>query len=153
MKKKLSWRYEPDSSLDHVEIVIRAPEQDEFVTELIERVLSPYMDTLPAFNDKGICKNVVMDEIMLASVEGKLVRLVTADGDWYVRQPLQSLEDTLDKRRFVRISRYEIINLEKVSRYDFTIAGTVRIVLTGGIETWASRRCIPRIRRILTGKE
>ena len=64
----------------------------------------------------------------------------------------KSLEDILDKQRFVRISRYEIVNLEKILKYDFTVAGTLRIELTGGMETWASRRCIPAIRRRLTGK-
>ena len=47
----------------------------------------------------------------------------------------------------------EIVNLDKVLRYDFTLAGTLRLELTGGIETWASRRCIPVIRKRLQGKE
>ena len=59
----------------------------------------------------------------------------------------------LDKKHFLRISRFEIVNLNKVLRYDFTLAGTLRLELAGGIETWASRRCIPAIRKRLLGKE
>lgn len=85
-------------------------------------------------------------------MNGKVVDLITDDGIWHIRQTLQNLEDNLDKQRFVRISRYEIVNVEKILKYDFTVAGTLRIELTGGMETWASRRCIPAIRRRLTGK-
>ncbi|MER2235290.1 MAG: LytTR family DNA-binding domain-containing protein, partial [Candidatus Limivicinus sp.] len=91
-------------------------------------------------------------EIILASVDGKSVRIITADGKWLSRQTLQSLEETLDSHTFIRISRYEIVNLRKVARYDFTISGTLRLELEGGMETWASRRCIPEIRRRLKGK-
>ena len=94
------------------------------------------------------------EEIILVSVEGKLVSLTASDGScWFTRQSLQSLEDALDKSRFARISRYELVNLNQVQRYDFTVAGTLRIELADGTETWASRRCIPAIRRRLIGKE
>ena len=62
------------------------------------------------------------------------------------------LEEVLDKRRFIRISRFEIINLERVQRYDFTINGTLKIVMENGMQTWASRRYIPAIRRYLKEK-
>ena len=50
------------------------------------------------------------------------------------------------------IKKFQIVNLAKVRRYDFTVAGTLRLELAGGMETWASRRCIPEIRRRLKGK-
>ena len=81
------------------------------------------------------------------------MRIITGDGSWYTRQTLQSLENMLDKNHFLRISRFEIVNLNKVLRYDFTLAGTLRLELAGGIETWASRRCIPAIRKRLLGRE
>ena len=82
-----------------------------------------------------------------------MVHVVTSNGSWYTRRTLQSLESDLAGRRFVRISRHELVNLDKVVRYDFTIAGSLRLELVGGMETWASRRCIPDIRRRLQGKE
>ena len=56
-------------------------------------------------------------------------------------------------RKFLRISRFELINLSKVKKYDFTIGGTLRIEFENGMETWASRRYIPIIRERLTGEE
>lgn len=151
--KKYIVRFERDPSLRQIEVVFRAPEQDAAVTELMSRLSGGPPDTLTVFDGYGGVRTVTPEEIILASVEGKLVNIVTADGSWFTRQTLQSLEAALDKRRFMRISRYELVNLDQVLRYDFTVAGTLRIELTGGMETWASRRCIPQIRRKLTGRE
>ena len=151
--KKINVRFERDPSLDSIDVVIRASEEDGAVTELIEKLSGQPPDALTVFDGYGNMRSLPVKDIILASVEGKLVNLVTPDGSWFTRQTLQSLEAALDKKRFVRISRYELVNLDKVLRYDFTIAGTLRIELTGGMETWASRRCIPVIRRKLTGKE
>ena len=151
--KKINVRFERDPSLDSIDVVIRASEEDGAVTELMEKLSGQPPDALTVFDRYGNMRSLPVKDIILASVEGKLVNLVTPDGSWFTRQTLQSLEAALDKKRFVRISRYELVNLDKVLRYDFTIAGTLRIELTGGMETWASRRCIPAIRRKLTGKE
>ena len=55
--------------------------------------------------------------------------------------------------RFLRVSRFEIIDLKKVRKYDFTLSGTLRIEFENGMETWASRRYIPLIRKRLSGEE
>lgn len=150
--KKVHIRFEQDASLDHIDVVIRAPDQDDSVTDLINRISARPPDMLTAYDENGNIRKLDQKKIVLASVNGKVVYLITDDGIWHIRQTLQNLEDNLDKQRFVRISRYEIVNVEKILKYDFTVAGTLRIELTGGMETWASRRCIPAIRRRLTGK-
>ena len=151
--KRITFRFEPDPNLDHIDVVIRASAQDEEVMALLERLSRPAPDSLTVFDGHGNLRTVSPDDIILASVEGKFVNIVTEDGNWYARQSLQSLENTLDNKRFLRISRFEIVNLDKVLRYDFTLAGTLRLELAGEIETWASRRCIPAIRKRLLGKE
>ena len=150
--KKVHIRFEQDASLDHIDVVIRAPDQDDSVTDLINRISARPPDMLTAYDENGNVRKLDQKKIVLASVNGKVVDLITDDGIWHIRQTLQNLEDNLDKQRFVRISRYEMVNVEKILKYDFTVAGTLRIELTGGMETWASRRCIPAIRRRLTGK-
>ncbi len=150
--KKVHIRFEQDASLDHIDVVIRAPDQDDSVTDLINRISARPPDMLTAYDENGNVRKLDQKKIVRASVNGKVVYLITDDGIWHIRQTLQNLEDNLDKQRFVRISRYEIVNVEKILKYDFTVAGTLRIELTGGMETWASRRCIPAIRRRLTGK-
>ena len=144
-------RLELDPALTDIEVLVRAPEEDGEVSALLELLGAP-ADTVTVFDDNGLIRALPADQIVSASVDGKLVNIVTEDGSWYTRRTLQSLEAALDARRFLRVSRYEIVNLAKVRRYDFTVAGTLRLELAGGMETWASRRCIPEIRRRLKGK-
>ena len=151
--KKTSIRFERDASLDGIEVVIRAREQDAAVTALMEKLTGHSPDRLTATDANGNLRPIREEDIILAAVSGKMVNVVTPDGSWYMRQTLQALEAQLDNRRFVRVSRYELINLDRVIRYDFTAAGILRIEMTGGMETWASRRCIPVIRRRLRGRE
>lgn len=150
--KRISVRFEPDPALDHIDVVVRAPAMDEEVAALMERYADPSQDSLTVFDGYGNLRTLSPRDIILASIEGKLVNIVTESGSWYTRRTLQSLEDELDSSSFLRVSRYEIVNLSKVLRYDFTLAGTLRLELAGGIETWASRRCIPQIRKRLLGR-
>ena len=145
-------RLELDPTLEGIEVLVRAPEEDGEVSALLELLGAQPPDTITVFDANGLIRTLAAQEIVSASVDGKLVNIVTEDGSWYTRRTLQSLEDALDARRFLRVSRYEIVNLTKVRRYDFTVAGTLRLELAGGMETWASRRCIPEIRRRLKGK-
>ena len=142
--------FEEDPSSDQIEVRIRAPEKDKEVTDLIERISVLPPDTILAADRDGSLKRINVREIVSVSVAGKQAQIITEDERYTVRQPLQSFEDVLEARRFVRISRYEIINLDKVRKFDFTLAGTLRIELAGGMETWASRRNIPLIRKKLT---
>ena len=151
--KRIDVRFERDKSLDRIEVTVRAPKLDEDVRELLRQLRGEPLQTLTAFDHEGTVCTVDVREIILASVDGKLVSLITEEGSRYTRRTLQALEDELDGQRFLRISRYELVNIDKILRYDFTVAGTLRLELTGGMETWASRRCIPAIRRRLQGKE
>lgn len=150
--KKRSVRLELDPALEGIEVLVRAPAENAETAALLELLSAQPPGTLTVFDGEGLIRMLDPDQIVSASVDGKLVNIVTEDGSWYTRRTLQSLESALDAQRFLRVSRYEIVNLTKVLRYDFTIAGTLRLELCGGMETWASRRCIPEIRRRLKGK-
>ena len=144
-------RFESDPALDHMEIVVRAPVRDEAAEELLMQLSGAQADTVTVFDGYGTVRTLAAKEIVSAAMEGKLVRVVTENDSWYTRRTLQSMESALEGGRFLRISRNELVNLDKVLRYDFTIAGALRLELAGGRETWASRRCIPDIRKRLKG--
>ena len=149
--KKINVTFEKDEALDSINVTVRASENDAEVSALIDRINAGGGDTI-AITGGNVTDVIPAGEVVLLTVEGKTVNVITENDRFTARQSLHSIEETLDPKRFVRISRYEIINLAKVVRYDFTLSGTLRIELVGGMETWASRRCIPEIRRHLTGK-
>ena len=51
--------------------------------------------------------------------------------------------------RFVRVSNSEIVNLDRVTALDLTLAGTIKMTLEGGTVCWVSRRYVRKIRQAL----
>ena len=151
--KEVQIRFEASPALDRIEVLIRAPEEDAQVDAIRRRLAELAPEAITVCDGGELQRRISLEDVVSVSVSGKLINIVTEDGSYCTRQSLRNLEPLLEGRRFVRISRYEIVNLDKVLRFDFTLAGTLRLELVGGMETWASRRCIPQIRRLLSGKE
>lgn len=151
--KTIRIRFEQNPALDNIEVLIRAAEEDPQILAMIRHLSDTSLESIPVYDRNEVQRMIPVKEIVSINANGKLINVVTDNDNFYLRQPLKNLECTLDERRFVRISRYEIVNISKVTGYDFTIAGTLRLELAGGMETWASRRCIPQIRKRLLGKE
>ena len=151
--KKIKVRFESDPSLKEIEVLIRASTPDEQTASLMEQIDGGRRKVLTVTVGDGTILSIPVEDVLSVSVAGKQVQIVTANACYFVRRSLQSFESELDDREFVRISRYELVNLNKVKKYDFTLGGMLRLELEGGMVTWASRRCIPAIRRRLTGKE
>ena len=150
--KKINVRFERDQSTDDIDVVIRASEKDDQILSLIEKLSTRESVKLTVL-DRNNCSCVIgEDDIVFASADGKNVRVTATSGIYCAKQSLQSIEELLS-RKFLRVSRFELINLSMVQKYDFTIVGTLRIEFNNGMETWASRRYIPLIRQRLSGEE
>ena len=150
MRKIKVW-FERDRDLEGIDVVVRAARRDSEVTRLMERISGKPPALLTVTDLDGKTLKLVTEDIISISVNDKLTLLVTEDGRTTVRQSLGSIESALDAEMFLRISRHELVNIDKIQLYEFTANGVLRLVLAGGIETWASRRCIPVIRARLGG--
>ena len=150
--KKINVRFERDKTTDDIDVVIRASEKDDQILSLIEKLSTRESVKLTVL-DRNNCSCVIDEgEIVFVSADGKNVRVTATSGIYCAKQSLQSIEELLS-RKFLRVSRFELINLSMVQKYDFTIGGTLRIEFNNGMETWASRRYIPLIRQRLSGEE
>lgn len=152
LMKKIRIRFEQAVDSDQIEIIIRASERDKQTAQIIESLSACENEKFTVL-DSSKCPCVIDEsEIVFISSEGKQIRIVTLSGIYTAKQALQTIEKLLGES-FLRISRFEIINLKKVRKYDFTIIGTLRIEFENGMETWASRRYIPLIRERLSREE
>lgn len=96
-------------------------------------------------------------DIIRVYVEARKVRICTDGGIYDSRKTLSWLETVLNTDRFVRISRFEIVNIRRIARFDFSNAGTVHLVFDDGNVTWVARRYVHAIQQVLArldkGKE
>lgn len=148
---KIHIRFERDTSLQHLEVVVRAPEEDKRARQWMDRLRELTQNTLTVFDEYGNVYALPAPEVVLVSVSGKIVTVHTMNRDFYAKTSLLKLEQEL--HGFLRISRYELVNLKMVSRYSFSSSGELRLELRDGSCAHVSRRCIPPIRRALAGKE
>ena len=129
------------------EIVILTDRVTPEIEALARRLRDGGGETLTAWSDRGATFLPLADVIRVYA-EGQGVLAQTADGVYAVRKRLYELEEELAPHRFVRISNSEIVNAAKITGMDFSLTGTIRMALRGGIETYASRRYVSKIRKL-----
>ena len=151
--KRVNTRFEAEEGRRNIDVLFRASEKDEQVEVLMTRVADPLSGLLTVRDESDAVVTLPEERIVTISVDNKKLRIVADDGIYWLKMPMHDAETMLNPSWFLRISRYEIVNLRKVRQFDFSISGTLRIDLEDGTETWASRRFIPAIKKRLQGKE
>lgn len=128
-------------------IILTAGMTDE-VAALVNQLTQEASSMLTGVKDEKLILLEEKDVIRVYAQDGK-VYATTAKGDFALRQRLYEMEERLDKRRFVRISNSEIINLRKAKGFDLKLAGTICVSLEGGVVTYVSRRYVTKIKQVL----
>jgi len=151
--KRVNVRFEVEEGRRNIDVLFTASEQDSQVEALIDRVADPLAGVLTVHDAAGAAVSLPEERIITVSADNKKLKIMADDGTYSLKLAMQDLEKMLNPSMFLRISRYEIVNLRKVERFDFSVSGTLRIELANGIEAWASRRFIPAIKKRLQRKE
>lgn len=134
-----------DPACDVPQIVVRTARVTPEVEALVQS-LEGGGEQLTAHTDRGAVF-LPLETVIRVYAERQQVFAQTARGTFALRQRLYELEDRLAPHRFVRISNSEIVNARMITGMDFSLTGTIRMSLRGGIETYASRRYVSKIRK------
>lgn len=152
MKKRVNVTFEAEEGRRDIGILFTASERDDQVSALMERVEDPLAGTWAVTDEQGASVTLSEEHIITACSESKKLKLVADDGEYRLNMSMQDFERAVNPSMFLRISRYEIVNLHRVVRFDFSVSGTLRIEMEDGSEAWASRRFIPAVRERLSKK-
>ena len=147
--KRVNVRFEKDKGRQDIDVLFTASEVDSQVAVLMNRVADPLSTTWEAQDSEGASVTLLEDSILTISADNKRLRITADDGVYWLRMTLQDVEKALNPSMFLRVSRYDIVNLHRVRQFDFSVSGTLRIELEDGQETWASRRFIPAVKERL----
>ena len=151
--KRIRIRFQQDPEEQNIDVLVRSRERDEEVEDLLERISGNRLDRFAVIAPEGTQVNLDPGEIVLVSMRKNQARVETLAGSYTVRQTLQTIEQALEGFGFLRISRSELVNVNKIVKMDFTANRELRLELVGGMETWVSRRYIPLIREQISRKE
>ena len=150
--KKIEIEFKEEKENENIRVVFHAKEMDDEVLGLMKRLEVPFNDKLMVQDEKGVMVVLPMSDIISISSDNRKLRVVAEEGNFELHTALRDIQEQLDDTDFLKISRYEIINLHKVKHFDFSVSGSLKITMKNGLETWASRRFISEIKERLTGR-
>jgi|HubBroStandDraft_6_1064221.scaffolds.fasta_scaffold50541_2 two-component system LytT family response regulator len=97
-----------------------------------------YLDRLPVrINDRVILLRT--DEVDWIEAEGKYIKLHTEKAHHLLRESISTMETRLDPRKFLRIHRSFIVNIDRIRELEPWFHGEYRVVLTDGTRLMLSR--------------
>lgn len=136
-----------DSSYEIPKVIILTDKMSEEVNELVRRISEKAPQVIAGFRE-DLMKILEQQEITRIYSCGGKVFAMASDGEYTLRSRLYEVEERLGGD-FVRISNSEIINLRKTESFDLSISGTICVRLKGGTTVYASRRYVPKVRKVL----
>ena len=151
MKSKVKVRVVIDPSVPEPEVIIRTKQR----TELIDKIAS----TIEQWAESDPPRITVYDgnrvfllyqrNILRIYTQSRKLIVRAGSGEYEARCSLQDMEKALDPERFARISRFELINMEKASGFDMGISGTIKVIMEDGSYSWVARRYVQSIEQRL----
>ena len=151
MKDRMKVCVEIDPSCDTPEVIIKTSKQTELVEELLSAINNCVENETQRITvyDGSITRIISQNEIIRVYTEMRKLKVCTDKGVFENRCTLQDMEKLLESDRFLRISRFEIINMEKVAGFDISVSGTIKVLFEDGTFTWVTRRFVRDIEKRL----
>jgi two-component system LytT family response regulator len=133
---------------------IHAHRQRDAVNERIlalleeQRAQAKYLDRL-VVKDSGRIFFLKVEEIDWIEAEGNYVRLHVKKESVWLRETISHLESQLDPKRFARIHRSQIVNVDRIRELQPWSHSEYRVLLADGTELTLSRSHRDRLHELL----
>ena len=137
-----------DESLNENKVTIYAKKHSKDIENIRDMLTDRLLDKIVAFYDKEIFI-LSFDEIIRIFAQDGDVFVKTNNKSYKVRLTLTELEKRLDKKKFIRISRSEIVNIDYIKRLDLSFIGTIAVEFTNDEVSYVSRRRLKDFKKIL----
>lgn len=137
-----------DETCREPKVTVSTDRVSDEVNRIIKLLSSETPEVITGFHGDEV-KIIDQRDIIRIYAANSRVYAVTEDGEYTLRLRLYEVEERIDKSSFVRISVSEIINLKKAKCFDLSLAGTIRVQLSGGTSSYVSRRYVKKIKSVL----
>lgn len=137
-----------DEKYKETEIHVCSAVKSEQVQKIAAQIEGLFGTTVAGTDENGR-QMLLPGDILRFYAENQKVLAQTKEGVYSVKEKLYELEERLDPRLFLRISKSEIVNLSKIRRLEMDLAGTIRVYIGDGICTYTSRRNVTRLKKAM----
>ena len=138
-----------DPQYKQPEIHVCNHEMTPRVSELVEQLNRIFSDQFMGTDERGNRCMLSVEKICRIYASGQKVFAQIAGNTYSISKKLYELEKELDAALFIRISKSEIINIHKIKKLDMSMAGTIKVIMEDGTESYTSRRNVARLKKAL----
>lgn len=125
-------------------LILTVHERKAFV-DSVENLLESESATLMGYKDYEMQK-LVFSEVSCFFTDDNKVYALVGNEKFLIKQRLYKIAELLDDS-FVRINQGCIVNVSHIKKFDYSIGGTIKIILKNGFEDYISRREIKNVKR------
>lgn len=133
---------------EKLQVIIKCRQIDDEIMRLKYHI-EMFDKKLQAKKDNEWCFVNMLDVLYFESVDNRTF-LYTKDDVMEVKQRLYELEIILSDKDFIRISKSQIININKVKSLRPEINRTILATMCNGEQLFISRKYVPAIRSLLS---
>lgn len=137
-----------DENITEPNITIEAPTLTNNIKTIIQCIEDiDQIEQLRGYHDDSI-SFIKVDDILSIKTEHKQVVALTQHTQYVIKSRLYTLEDVLPSH-FIRISKSEIININKLHKLSIEPNGLIKMYLQNAYETYSARRYLKSIKERL----
>lgn len=137
-----------DTEYECPKIVIYTGKITEEIEALVEKLTNEPIKNMVGYLDNQLFL-IDIDNVYTIYTENQKVYVQLEKQTYLIKNRLYEMEEKLSNFRFIRISNSEIVNFKHVSHLDFSISGTIILILKNGKRSYVSRRYISKIKKQL----
>ena len=140
VRQRLAERRAAEEVVQLKEVIAEhAPEAHEALPDVADAPASNRFEKLINIKDRGQIFRVDVDTIERIDAAGDYMCIYTGDNTLILRETMKDLEKRLDPRRFQRVHRSTIVNLDLVKQVKPHTNGECFLVLNSGAQVKVSR--------------
>ena len=132
---------------NNLQVLIKCKQADEQVNRLKAHI-ELFENKIQAKQENGYCFVNALDAFYFESVDDR-VFLYTEDNVMEVKQRLYALEELLPKQDFIRISKSQIVNINKIKALKPELNRTILATMCNGEQLYISRKYVKEFRSLL----
>ena len=114
--------------------------------EDLKNILESYNNVLMGYSDDNMTL-LQYNEIYRIYTENQKVFAITSKGKYLLKMRLYEIEIMLLKHQFIKVSRFEIINVMQIQELKNLYSGNIKIIFKYGESTFVSRRFVSQIKK------
>ena len=138
-------KLEQNEAQNEIEILIKYPVKNRTIDEIVS-YLKAYDTQIECYSKENI-KQVNVSDIYFIESKNKVAVVFCEKESYQTKFRLYQLDEKLSDKGFVQISKYCILNINKVDKFKPLFNSRMEAILTNGTHLYINRKYLADIKR------